>query len=220
MEGNGSDLHQDKARRFRDAALPYLDDVFTLARYLLRNPADAEDAVAEASRLHPDVVLTGRHARNLAEVDLTRVDAEIGLVHPREVEEVLLTHPAVSLAAVLLPSCASIVTRRVPLDVTYEGHARDPWGGERAMFSAQTKVNREDFLKHYRGAELDPNWLDRVGRLPGKGWKVFVIKHPDDIAKTDAAMKMAPVAAHPVVVSWSRATLPPTTRSPPPRARS
>ena len=47
MEGNGSDPHQDKARRFRDAALPYLDDVYTLARYLLRNTGDAEDAVQE-----------------------------------------------------------------------------------------------------------------------------------------------------------------------------
>ena len=47
MEGNGSDLHQDKARRFRDAALPYLDDVYTLARYLLRDTAVAEDAVQE-----------------------------------------------------------------------------------------------------------------------------------------------------------------------------
>jgi RNA polymerase sigma-70 factor (ECF subfamily) len=37
----------DKARRFRDAALPCLDDVFTLARYLMRNEADAEDAVQE-----------------------------------------------------------------------------------------------------------------------------------------------------------------------------
>jgi len=37
----------DKARRFRDAALPYLDDVYTLARYLLRNPADADDAVQD-----------------------------------------------------------------------------------------------------------------------------------------------------------------------------
>jgi len=37
----------DKARRFRDAALPYLDDVYTLARYLLRSPADADDAVQE-----------------------------------------------------------------------------------------------------------------------------------------------------------------------------
>jgi len=47
MEGNGSDPHQDKARGFRDAALPYLDDVYTLARYLLRDTADAEDAVQE-----------------------------------------------------------------------------------------------------------------------------------------------------------------------------
>jgi RNA polymerase sigma-70 factor, ECF subfamily len=37
----------DRARRFRDAALPYLDDVYTLARYLLRDPVDAEDAVQE-----------------------------------------------------------------------------------------------------------------------------------------------------------------------------
>jgi len=37
----------DKARRFRDAALPHLDDAFTLARYLMRNAADAEDAVQE-----------------------------------------------------------------------------------------------------------------------------------------------------------------------------
>ncbi len=37
------------------------------------------------------------------------------------------------------------VTRRVALDATFEGHARDPWGGERAIFSATTKVNREDF---------------------------------------------------------------------------
>ncbi|HEX4409337.1 MAG TPA: sigma-70 family RNA polymerase sigma factor [Xanthobacteraceae bacterium] len=38
---------RDRARRFRDAALPYLDDVYTLARYLMRNGADAEDAVQE-----------------------------------------------------------------------------------------------------------------------------------------------------------------------------
>ncbi len=37
----------DKARRFREAALPYLDDVYTLARYLLRDANDAEDAVQE-----------------------------------------------------------------------------------------------------------------------------------------------------------------------------
>jgi len=37
------------------------------------------------------------------------------------------------------------VTRNVPLAVTFEGHARDPWGGDRGIFSATTKVNREDF---------------------------------------------------------------------------
>jgi RNA polymerase sigma factor (sigma-70 family) len=37
----------DQTRRFREAALPHLDDVFTLARYLLRDTPDAEDAVQE-----------------------------------------------------------------------------------------------------------------------------------------------------------------------------
>jgi RNA polymerase sigma-70 factor, ECF subfamily len=46
MAGYADDEH-DRARRFRDAALPHLDDVFTLARYLMRNAADAEDAVQE-----------------------------------------------------------------------------------------------------------------------------------------------------------------------------
>ena len=37
------------------------------------------------------------------------------------------------------------VTKQVPLQVAFEGYARDPWGGDRAIFSARTKVNREDF---------------------------------------------------------------------------
>lgn len=37
------------------------------------------------------------------------------------------------------------VTRRVPLAVTFEGYVRDPWGGDRAIFSAKTNVNREEF---------------------------------------------------------------------------
>jgi RNA polymerase sigma-70 factor, ECF subfamily len=35
------------ARRFRDATLPHLDAVYAFARCLLRDPADAEDAVQE-----------------------------------------------------------------------------------------------------------------------------------------------------------------------------
>ena len=37
------------------------------------------------------------------------------------------------------------VTREVTLDVTSEGTGKDPWGGERAGFSAHTKINRSDF---------------------------------------------------------------------------
>lgn len=40
--------HDDgEAQRFRLAALPYLEDVYTLARYLLGNSSDAEDAAQE-----------------------------------------------------------------------------------------------------------------------------------------------------------------------------
>jgi len=41
------DNDPDKARRFREMTLPHLDDVYTLARYLLRDASDAEDAVQE-----------------------------------------------------------------------------------------------------------------------------------------------------------------------------
>jgi polyisoprenoid-binding protein YceI len=37
------------------------------------------------------------------------------------------------------------VTREVVLDVTSEGEAKDPWGGQRAGYSATTKIKRSDF---------------------------------------------------------------------------
>lgn len=46
MAGGASD-DEEKARRFRDAALPCLDDAYALARFLMRNTTDAEDAVQE-----------------------------------------------------------------------------------------------------------------------------------------------------------------------------
>lgn len=36
-------------------------------------------------------------------------------------------------------------TREVVLDAVYEGTGKDPWGGERASFSAETRVDRRDF---------------------------------------------------------------------------
>jgi polyisoprenoid-binding protein YceI len=37
------------------------------------------------------------------------------------------------------------VTREIMLDTTYEGRGKDPWGGERVSFSAETKIDRRDF---------------------------------------------------------------------------
>jgi len=40
-------VNSDKAERFKGVALPHLDAVYTLARYLLRSASDADDAVQE-----------------------------------------------------------------------------------------------------------------------------------------------------------------------------
>ena len=37
------------------------------------------------------------------------------------------------------------VTRPITLDVQFEGQTKDPWGGERAGFSASGKIDRRDF---------------------------------------------------------------------------
>ncbi len=37
------------------------------------------------------------------------------------------------------------VTRPVTLDAELQGQAKDPWGGQRAAFSAKASINREDF---------------------------------------------------------------------------
>ncbi|PQA85635.1 RNA polymerase sigma factor RpoD [Hyphococcus luteus] len=37
-------------------------------------------------------------------------------------------------------------------------------------------VNRQEFLADYIGAELDPEWFDRVSEKTGKGWQNFVKK--------------------------------------------
>src|SRR6476646_5570133 len=45
--GTASGSDGGKAERFKALALPHLDDVYTLARYLLRDSSDAEDAAQE-----------------------------------------------------------------------------------------------------------------------------------------------------------------------------
>ena len=58
--------------------------------------------------------------------------------------------------------------------------------GQLLRMAEAAKVGRDEFLREYRGHELDPNWLDRVGALPGKSWKVFVTRHIDGVQEVRA----------------------------------
>jgi polyisoprenoid-binding protein YceI len=60
------------------------------------------------------------------------------------------------------------VTRETVLEVTNEGRARDPWGGERSVFSAKTKINRAEFGLTWNQA------LETGGVLVGEDVKISI----------------------------------------------
>ncbi|MGA9865061.1 MAG: RNA polymerase sigma factor RpoD [Acetobacteraceae bacterium] len=64
--------------------------------------------------------------------------------------------------------------------------------GSLLRLAESCKVPREEFLKQYRGSELDPHWMERVGQLPAKGWRTFATKDPRQVA--DARTQIAAVA--------------------------
>ena len=64
--------------------------------------------------------------------------------------------------------------------------------GQLLRLAEQCKISRDDFLREYRGRELDPNWMERVADLPGKGWKAFVARQSTDVL--DIRAKIAEVA--------------------------
>lgn len=53
--------------------------------------------------------------------------------------------------------------------------------GQVLRLAEASKVKREEFLKEWRGSELDPALMERVAKLPGKSWKAFVAKSRSDV---------------------------------------
>jgi RNA polymerase primary sigma factor len=53
--------------------------------------------------------------------------------------------------------------------------------GQVLRLAEANKIKREDFLQHWRGAELDPGWFDRLEKLPAKGWKAFILRSRDEV---------------------------------------
>ncbi|MGI9508690.1 MAG: RNA polymerase sigma factor RpoD [Geminicoccaceae bacterium] len=53
--------------------------------------------------------------------------------------------------------------------------------GKLLRLAEANQVTRKSFLEEYRGRELDPEWLDRIARLPGDGWKRLTERHPEEV---------------------------------------
>jgi RNA polymerase primary sigma factor len=51
------------------------------------------------------------------------------------------------------------------------------------------RIPRQDFLDNYLTHEIDPTWLDKVGKLSGRGWKDFAKKKVTDVEKLRAEIK-------------------------------
>ncbi len=51
------------------------------------------------------------------------------------------------------------VTRPVTLKTEYNGQAGDPWGGQRAFFSAETKIDREEWGLTWNAALEAGGWM-------------------------------------------------------------
>ncbi|QNT68644.1 RNA polymerase sigma factor RpoD [Defluviicoccus vanus] len=54
--------------------------------------------------------------------------------------------------------------------------------GRLLRLALDCRVKREDFIDHYRGHELGPDWLARVSSLPGKAWPELARRHGDEVA--------------------------------------
>ncbi|MEO0624337.1 MAG: RNA polymerase sigma factor RpoD [Pseudomonadota bacterium] len=46
--------------------------------------------------------------------------------------------------------------------------------GQLVKMADHYRVNRKQFIEAYRGSELDPDWIDRISELTGKGWAKMV----------------------------------------------
>jgi len=53
--------------------------------------------------------------------------------------------------------------------------------GKLLRMATASKVKRDDFLERYRGSEHDPDWMETIAALPGKGWERFRTRYGEDI---------------------------------------
>ncbi|MBP1805348.1 RNA polymerase sigma factor RpoD [Rubellimicrobium aerolatum] len=52
----------------------------------------------------------------------------------------------------------------------------------------QARINRREFIDEYRGSELDPAWLDRMGQKAGRGWAMLLERSREKIEELRGEM--------------------------------
>ena len=45
----------------------------------------------------------------------------------------------------------------------------------------QARINRREFIDEYKGAELDPTWLERMGDKSGRGWQALIERSAEKV---------------------------------------
>ena len=71
--------------------------------------------------------------------------------------------------------------------------------GKLLRYAMSCKIKREDFLKVYQKAELDPNWLDEIAKIKDKHWQEFVSKYGLEITELrDSVAQMAQECGLPI----------------------
>jgi len=53
--------------------------------------------------------------------------------------------------------------------------------GKLLRVAQKASLKREDFIKHYYGQELNPNWFDYLSKLTSKNWKILISKHKAEV---------------------------------------
>ncbi len=76
--------------------------------------------------------------------------------------------------------------------------------GKMLRLATDCGVKREDFLERYFGSELDPGWLEAVGKLKGKGWAKFVEKNGEQVNKMREQVGLVSEDAMLPIKEWRR----------------
>jgi RNA polymerase primary sigma factor len=60
--------------------------------------------------------------------------------------------------------------------------------GKLLRLAENAGIKRSEFLERYLGSELAADWLEKVDRLPQRGWQTLVERHETEVARLRAAI--------------------------------